>query len=132
MNVGEERQEAKHGDDLELQLVPLVRQALRQRVQLQEKVSEDQDDDDQHDRRDNQKDIGLAWRGDERREMMRSGRVSLGTHAAALVGDGTTNLRARRRDTNESAAVVSTPRLASEMTPRQLDKTRHAGPSCLA
>ena len=75
--MGEERQEAKHGDDLELQLVTLVRQALRQRVQLQEEVAEYQHDDDQHDRRDDQKDIGLAWRGDERREMMRGGRVKL-------------------------------------------------------
>src|SRR5215207_9891019 len=98
MAVGEEGQEPKHGDDLELKLVTLVRQALRQRVQLQEKVAEDQHDDDQHNRRDNQKDIGLAWRGDERRKMMRGGRVNLGTHAAAPVEDSKMNLRAGRSD----------------------------------
>ena len=73
MDVGEERQEAKHGDDLELQLVPLVRQALRKRMQLQEEVAEYEQYDDQYDRRNNQEDVGLAGRSDERREVMRGG-----------------------------------------------------------
>ena len=131
MDVGEERQEAKHGDDLELQLVPLVRQALRKRMQLQEEVAEYEQYDDQYDRRNNQKDIGLAGRSNERREVMRGGRVKLPTHRAAPVEDGKTNLRAGRSDAM-SSAVVSAPRVASELIERQLDKTRQAASIRLA
>src|SRR3954462_14157163 len=88
MDVREERQETEHGDNLELQLLRLVRETLRQRVQPQEEVANHQYDDEEQDSGADQKPGALAWRRHEGRERMRGGRVKRITHGFAPMEGG--------------------------------------------
>lgn len=78
VHVREEREQAEDGNDLELDLMPLVRHALRQRVQAQEQNAKSEDTQDKQDRHRDHKGIGLARRGDEHRQMLGRGGVQLG------------------------------------------------------
>ena len=84
VHVSEQRQQAQHGDDLELQLMGLVCYALGQGVQAQEQEADRQNGEDQEHGHHHHKDVGLAGRGDERRQMMGCGRVQRIGHAGPL------------------------------------------------
>jgi hypothetical protein len=57
---------------------------LGQRVQAEEHKTKSQDGKHQNDGHDDHKDIGLTGRGDERRQMMRRGRVKWLSHTETL------------------------------------------------
>jgi hypothetical protein len=78
--MGEERQQAKHGDNFELQLLRLVRHPLRQRMQLKVKIADGHDGEDQKNSHRDHQHIRLAGRCDEARQMMGSQRVKLIAH----------------------------------------------------
>src|SRR5580704_1736276 len=84
MHMREQRDQAQDGDDLELQLLRPMRHPLGQRVEAEEQKTKSQDGKRQDDGHDDHKDIGLARRGDERRQMMRRGRVKWLSHTETL------------------------------------------------
>ena len=68
--VREQRQQAQHGHDLKLELLRLVGHPLGQRVQVQIEVPDRENGDDQKNTDSDHQDIGITWRGDERRQVM--------------------------------------------------------------
>lgn len=78
VHVREEREQAEDGDDLELDLMPFMRHALRQRVQAQEQNAEPEDTQDKQDRHRDHEGVGLTRRGDEHRQMLGRGGMRLG------------------------------------------------------
>jgi hypothetical protein len=61
-----------------------VSHPLGQRVQAEEQKTKSQDGKNQNDGHDDHKDIGLTRRGDERRQMMRRGRMKWFSQTALL------------------------------------------------
>src|SRR5689334_4112863 len=70
MLVGQKRQQAKHRNDVELDLFGPVRQSLRQRMDRQENDAEKHDHGDHEYHRDIVEHVGLTWRSDEERQMV--------------------------------------------------------------
>ena len=78
--MGEERQQTQNRDDLELELVRLVGDALWKRVQAQKQNTDDEDHDDEKYRHHRHKDVAFARPRDEGRQMVRCNRVELIRH----------------------------------------------------
>src|SRR5262249_53549583 len=86
--VREQGNEAQHGDDLELQLVAPVRDALGQGVQSEEQDTDAQNGAEENHGHDHHEHVGLAGGGDERRQMVGCYRVNGGvSHTAPPVED---------------------------------------------
>jgi hypothetical protein len=75
VDVGEEGQQAEHGNDLELDLLGFVRHALRQGVQAQEHKSDGQNGEDQNHGHRRHEDVRVLRAGNERRQMLGRGGV---------------------------------------------------------
>ena len=86
MNVGEQRKQAEHRDDLELQLVAAMGHALRHGVQPKEQDADTQDGGKQNEAGDHQQRIGAIRAGQEGRQVVRCGRVLRGIQARCLPG----------------------------------------------
>ena len=80
VHVREQGYKPQHRDDLELQLVRLVRHALRQRVQAQEQVADRQHGDDQDDGHDRHQDVAFTGCLDERGHVVDRGRMLFCRH----------------------------------------------------
>ena len=78
----EERDQAQHGHDLELQLLALVGDPLGQRVQPQEDRAYGQHGHEKHQRHDDHQDVRIALARDEERQRVRRGGVKVGRHAS--------------------------------------------------
>jgi hypothetical protein len=81
VDVGKQRQQAKHCHDFELQFLRLVRHLLRQGVQAQIKIADHQNRDDQNDTDNQHEDVGVAGSGDEGWQVMGSDRIKGLVHA---------------------------------------------------
>jgi hypothetical protein len=82
--MGEESNQPQHGNNLELQLVPAVRDPLGQGVQPQEKNAEPDNGDYQNNAHDNHEHVCFTWSSDERWLMVRSSGMKF-SHATCLL-----------------------------------------------
>src|SRR5215208_3047838 len=87
MNVSEERKKAEDSDNLELNLMAPVRQALRHGVQPKEQAAEQQNGEHQNDAQYNHEHVRITRSGDERRQMLGGSRVKLVHSVAPVVGE---------------------------------------------
>ena len=71
----EQSQQPQHRDDLELQLLRLVRHPFGQRVQAKEQQSDGKHGQDQKDGHDHHEGVGLTWRRNEWRKVVGGRRV---------------------------------------------------------
>src|ERR1700751_1249128 len=90
MNVGKERNQAQYGNDLELELLRLMRHSFGKRMQVQIDVADPENRKDQEDAHHDHQDIRLAGPGDVKRQMMRRHRIK-------LIGQLEVPLRPRRQ-----------------------------------
>src|SRR4029077_21097670 len=104
MFIGKKRQQAEHRDNIELNLLGLVRQSLRQRMDGEKNHAEKHDHGDHEYHRDIVEHVGLAGRGDEERQMV--GRYRIGCCAQGLLPGV---LFARRNWTFKNAPVLIAP-----------------------
>ena len=74
--VREQRQQTQHGHDFKLELLRLVGHPLRQRVQVQIEIADQENGADQDNADDDHQNVGVTWGGDESRQMMRRAGVN--------------------------------------------------------